>query len=251
MNNLQVLEDPLWGCSLGEEKQVHNLPKKYNLIEPIGVTWLKPLKTCWHEHVILENIIKIIECTGFIVIFSFLMNLTASLEAREVDHCIAVSLPIWESNLEVAKAQFICLTEPWMNGILACIYCVNWIFSLKLLSQDIHHSRQKYWYLKVRTVVMNFNKLKSIARTGPADYFYTILFIYPHQLIDCSSVVKALWYLSWEEQMNNEIEVLQGFLTDWLCLLVVINLLNLMVSEVKQVFSQFKTFKCSPDCIMI
>lgn len=170
------------------------------------------------------------------MIFRFLMNLISSLKAKEVDHCIAVSLPIWEA----AKVQCIYLIEPGINGIPAWIYWVNWIFSLKLLSQDIHHSLWNYCHLRVKTVVMNFNKLKSIARTGTADYFYTLLFIYPHQHIDCSSVVKALWFLSWEEQMNNEIEAWQGFLTHWLCLQVVINLLNLMISEVKQIFSQFK-----------
>lgn len=55
----------------------------------------------------------------------FLMSFMASLEAREVGDCIVVSLPIWETNLEVAKVQFICLIEPGMNGIPSWIYCVN------------------------------------------------------------------------------------------------------------------------------
>lgn len=183
---------------------------------------------------ILENLIKITECTCFIMISVFLMNL-------EIGHWIAVSLPIWETILEVHKIQFIYLIKPGINRISAWIYCVNWIFSLKLLSQDICHSLWKCCHLKVKNCcnVLQW-ALKSIARTGTADYFYTVLFIYPHQHIDCSSVVQALWYLSWEKKMNNEIEAWQGYLTEWLYLQVVINLLDLMVLMVKQVFSQFK-----------
>lgn len=68
--------------------------------------------------VILENLIKITGLTSFIMIFRFLMNLISSLKAKEVDHCIAVSLPIWEA----AKVQCIYLIEPGINGIPAWIY---------------------------------------------------------------------------------------------------------------------------------
>lgn len=101
------------------------------------------------------------------------------------------------NKLEVVKVQLIYHTRPGMNGVPAWIYYVNRILYLKLLSQDIHHSLQKYCHLKIKTVAMKFSKFKRICK----DWDYTsllhlILYLSPStywlQQLDESSMVPEL-----------------------------------------------------------